>query len=146
MTQSTPIYTTPFEAEAAFYNALERMDINAMMDVWADDDTVICVHPFSERHHGREEVAQGWRDHFATANTQVRIELNHPQYTQTSRLAVHVLYQYAYVGPGRCPQPPSIVTNIYKLTPEGWRMVMHQASPTAIPERPRESAMMKSLH
>lgn len=142
---TAPVFTTPFEAEAAFYNALERMDIDAMMNVWANDDTVICVQPFSDRQHGRDEVEQSWREVFA-AKMQTRIELNHPQYTQSPRLAVHVLYQHAYVGPARCPQPPLIVTNIYKLTSDGWKMVMHQTSPTSIPERAHTAVQVKMMH
>ena len=35
----------PSHAEAAFYAAFERADVDAMMAVWSDDEAVFCVHP-----------------------------------------------------------------------------------------------------
>ena len=125
---SKKIYATPFEAENAFYDALENLDVDAMMDVWASDDTVVCVLPFSERHHGQDEVLQGWLDYFCTLEP-VKVQLHQPQYTHGPRLAVHVLYQHSHTSHGNHPTPTLVVTNIYKKTGEGWEMIMHQASP-----------------
>jgi len=54
-------FLTPQEAEAAFYEALERGDLDAMMEVWAEDDEVSCIHPGGPRLTGYEQVreAQG---------------------------------------------------------------------------------------
>ena len=35
--RNKPIFPTPQDAEAAFYEALERADLEAMMAVWAED-------------------------------------------------------------------------------------------------------------
>ena len=35
------MYQTPQEAEAAFYDAFQRADLDAMKKVWADDDDVL---------------------------------------------------------------------------------------------------------
>ena len=129
---SKKFYATPFEAENAFYDALEKLDVDAMMDVWADDDTVVCVLPFNERLHGHDEVLQGWLDFFCTQEP-VRVQLHQPQYTHGPRLAVHVLYQHAHSASGNHPKPTLIVTNIYKKSSEGWQMIMHQASPLEQP-------------
>ena len=125
---SKRFYATPFEAENAFYDALENLDVDAMMNVWSDDETVVCVLPFSERQHGRDEVLQGWLDYFCTLEP-IKVQLHQPQYTHGPRLAVHVLYQHAYTASGNHPKPTLIVTNIYKKTNEEWQMIMHQASP-----------------
>ena len=37
------LFTTPQDAEAAFYDAFEKSDLDAMMGVWADDDDIVCV-------------------------------------------------------------------------------------------------------
>ena len=41
-------FYTPQEAEAAFYAAFIKRDINAMMAVWAEDDNVACIHPLGQ--------------------------------------------------------------------------------------------------
>ena len=40
-----PLLVTPEDAETAFYAAFERGDLQAMMTVWAEDETIVCVHP-----------------------------------------------------------------------------------------------------
>ena len=37
------MYKTPREAEAAFYDAFQRADLDAMKQVWANDDDVMDV-------------------------------------------------------------------------------------------------------
>ena len=33
------------EVEAAFYDALHRADLEALMALWADDEEIVCIHP-----------------------------------------------------------------------------------------------------
>ena len=54
-----PPLQTPLSAEAveeAFYDAMRRGDLAAMMALWADEDEVICAHPNGPRHVGLEAV------------------------------------------------------------------------------------------
>ncbi|MCX7168975.1 MAG: nuclear transport factor 2 family protein, partial [Proteobacteria bacterium] len=37
------IFPTPQDAEAAFYDALERADLEALMAVWAEDEEIVCI-------------------------------------------------------------------------------------------------------
>ena len=46
---TTKIFATPQDCEAAFYEALERSDLEAMMLVWSEDEEVLCVHPGGAR-------------------------------------------------------------------------------------------------
>jgi len=48
----TTNYLTPADAEMAFYDALERNDLEDMMAVWLDNDAVVCVHPGASRLEG----------------------------------------------------------------------------------------------
>jgi hypothetical protein len=41
---SSSIFTSPEEAESAFYAALARADLDGMMAVWSEDEEVVCVH------------------------------------------------------------------------------------------------------
>ena len=54
-----PLYTTPQDAEAAFYDALERADLEAMMGVWAEDEEIVCVLPGGPRLAGYSAVREG---------------------------------------------------------------------------------------
>ena len=40
---------TADDIEAAFYEALQRGDVDALMACWADEDEVFCVHPGGPR-------------------------------------------------------------------------------------------------
>ena len=60
------LFPTPQDAETAFYEALTKCDLEAMMAVWGDDDDVYCVHPNGARITGVEQVRESWRQIFAS--------------------------------------------------------------------------------
>src|SRR5688572_19635668 len=49
------------QANAAFYEAFERLDLDAMSSLWARTVTVTCVHPGWDMVSGYEAVMQSWR-------------------------------------------------------------------------------------
>jgi len=53
-------FPTPQDAEAAFYEALEAGEIEAMMEVWAEDEEIVCVHPGGARLAGYDQVRESW--------------------------------------------------------------------------------------
>lgn len=122
-----PIFPTPQDAEAAFYDAFEKTDLEAMMAVWADDD-IICVHPGGTRLAGVAEVRESWRQIFA-GGQQLQFQLRHRQSVRAMMVAMHSLYEYILIVGEAQPRVPVIATNIYLNTDFGWRMVMHHASP-----------------
>ena len=82
------LFATPQDAEAAFYEALEKSDLDAMMAVWADDDDIVCVHPGGVRLSGVAQVREAWRQIFAGGQT-LRFRLRHQQSLNGMTLAVH---------------------------------------------------------
>ena len=128
------LFTTPQDAEAAFYDAFEKSDLDAMMGVWADDDDIVCVHPGGPRLTGAEQVREAWRQIFAGDQT-LRFRLRQQQTINGMTLVVHTVYeQITSAGEARARQPV-IATNVYMRTENGWRMVVHHASPApATPE------------
>jgi hypothetical protein len=40
-------FPTPEAAESAFYAAFEARSLDAMMAVWAGDDSIACIHPLA---------------------------------------------------------------------------------------------------
>lgn len=123
---AVPIFVTPQEAEEAFYDAIERRDIDAMMHVWADDDRVVCIHPGAPRLEGREEVGESWRQIFQNGEA-LHFTLADEHYTQDSVLAIHLVRECIEVE-GE-PSGVMLATNIYQFLDGSWRMVLHHASP-----------------
>lgn len=139
------IFTTPQDAEAAFYEAFEKADLDAMMAVWADDDDIVCVHPGGIRLSGMAPIREAWRRIFAGGQT-LRFQLRQQQSLNGMTLAVHSVYELISVAGEARARNPVIATNIYMRTANGWRMVVHHASPA--PPSPDSDAKRapKTLH
>lgn len=122
------IYTTPQQAEAAFYEAIERADLDAMMAVWAEDEEIICIHPGGPRLAGYAAVRDSWRQIFA-GGPRMRFTLANQVHSQGMLLSVHSLHEnITLVGESRRPAPV-VATNVYIRGALGWRMLVHHASP-----------------
>ncbi len=130
------IFPTAQDAENAFYEALERADLEAMMSVWAEDEEIVCVHPTGPRLTGQDEVRESWRQIFG-GGTGARVQVSLQALTTGVMFAVHsVLESFAVEGQA---QPAAVAaTNVYLRTPAGWRMLVHHASPA--PQRARDQA------
>jgi ketosteroid isomerase-like protein len=121
------LFATPQDAEAAFYEAFVKRDLETMMEVWSDDDDSYCVHPGGARISGIENIRESWRGIFASGQ-ELRFNLRESQHIHTVMLAVHSVYEHITVaGQSRTPQP-MIATNVYQRTERGWRMVAHHAA------------------
>lgn len=130
------LYANSQEAEAAFYDAFAKNDLEAMMDVWADEDEIYCVHPGAPRISGVENVRESWRRVFDSGQT-LRFQLRARHEIHGMMIAVHSVYeQIAVTGQGAM-RNPMLATNIYLRTDHGWRMVAHHASPAPALPAPR---------
>ena len=141
------LFASPQDAESAFYDALTKADLDAMMAVWADVDDVYCVHPNGARISGVERVRESWRQIFASGQS-LRFQLRESQYVQGMMLSVHSVYEHITIAGETRPRGPVITTNVYLRTERGWRMVAHHASPApaAAEPEPRRAAPPKTLH
>ena len=143
------LYASPQDAETAFYEALAKADLEAMMAVWADDDDIYCVHPNGTRISGVESVRESWRQIFSSGQT-LRFQLRDSQVVHGMMLAVHSVFEHITIAGETRPRPPVIATNIYLRTERGWRIVAHHASPVPAPatagSEPRRVAPPKTLH
>ena len=126
--QKKPIFTSPQEVEAAFYEALERGDLDAMMTVWSEDEEVVCVHPGGTRLTGYALVREGWR-HIFEGGRRLKVQLLALSTVHGPFAAVHsVIEQIAVVGEKHLAAPV-VATNVYVRGALGWRMIVHHASP-----------------
>lgn len=139
------LYATPQDAEAAFYDAFTRGDLEAMMAVWADDDEIYCVHPGGARVSGVAPVRESWRQIFASGQT-LRFQLRDQQYLHGMMLSAHSVYEHITVAGETRTRNPVIATNIYIRTERGWRMVAHHASPAPATVESQPRRQTKTLH
>ena len=71
------IFTSAEEAEEAFYDAIGRADLDALMSVWADDEEIVCIHPTGQCLTGHLAVRESWRGILANnPHLTVRIKRN----------------------------------------------------------------------
>ena len=122
-------FPTAQDAENAFYEALERADLEAMMAVWSEDEEIVCVHPAGQRLAGQEQVREVWRQMFA-GGPNMRVQITQKLVVSGMMVAVHSVQENITVTGEQRPRPLMVATNVYLRTPAGWRMAVHHASPT----------------
>ncbi|MEC4891695.1 MAG: nuclear transport factor 2 family protein [Oscillatoria sp. PMC 1051.18] len=116
-------------ANAAFYYAFEKKDIQAMSKVWSSGTGSLCVHPGGKIIQGWNDIHTSWEKIFqATQYLEIDTEI----------IAVEVSGDLGYVvlrenvlqiSRGRRLQAQSIATNIFAKMSQKWYMVHHHASP-----------------
>lgn len=129
MERKKPFYATPQDVEVAFYDALERADLEAMMTVWAEDEEIVCVHPTGPRLSGFAMVLESWRHIFA-GGPKMKITLSSQIQMQSMMLTVHSVHENITLSGEESSRPPVVATNVYVRGALGWRMLVHHASPS----------------
>ena len=133
------IFPTPQDVEAAFYEALERCDIDAMMTVWAEDEEVVCVHPGGPRLTGYAMIRDAWQRVFANGR-KLKVRLSQQTAVTTPFAMVSTVLEHIATVDDQNLSAPVAATNVYVRGALGWRMVAHHASPVppnSIGEAPR---------
>ena len=117
------------QAVRDFYEAFERLDIEALCACWEASDRAAVLHPGGRWLTGWEAVRESWEAILGGAQY-IEVEI--------SELTVHVDDPVAWVtcvervvapGPSGTGMSELSAVNVLALGPEGWRMVLHQASP-----------------
>ncbi|HXD07881.1 MAG TPA: nuclear transport factor 2 family protein [Burkholderiaceae bacterium] len=137
--------STPDDIEAQFYEALQQGDVERLMLVWSDEDEIACVHPNGPRMVGAGAIRAAFEAIFSSGAIDV-----HPDKVRrlhTHDCAVHHVLERVQVLSDEGPQLAfAIVTNVYLKTPQGWRMVLHHASPGMTRELQEISEAPSTLH
>lgn len=123
-------FATALEAESAFYEAFERGDLEAMMAVWAKRDDILCIHPSGPRLIGVDQVRRSWREIFRSG-PRLRFRLVSRRTLEGAGLVVSSLQENIEVAGETGQRHLVLATNILVLTPAGWLMLAHHASPAA---------------
>lgn len=122
-----PRFESPEAAEAAFYEALEHADVEAMMEVWAADEEIVCVHPGGSRLVGRIEVREAWRQIFMNG-TRLHFRIDGIEQLRTASVSVHNVMEHISVEGDPRAIDPVLATNVYVLGEGGWHLWLHHAA------------------
>ena len=133
------------DIEASFYEALQSADIERLMACWADDDEVVCVHPGGPRIVGITAIRATFEAIFS--NGSIRAWPQHVRKVEALASVVHNVLERVEVMSDTGPtQAYVLATNVYHKTVQGWRMVVHHASPGSQSEAQEINDSPQVLH
>ncbi|MFD3521853.1 nuclear transport factor 2 family protein [Streptomyces sp. NPDC058653] len=139
--KSTPSGTDKEQVDAlntAFYEAMERGDLDELSDLWLDGDNpaVSCVHPGWPVLTGRGEVLRSYA--LIMANTEyIQFFLTDVVVSVAGDTALVTCTENILSG-GPAEESGAlgplvgqlvVATNVFRRTPEGWRVWSHHGSP-----------------
>ncbi|HEY2255140.1 MAG TPA: nuclear transport factor 2 family protein [Variovorax sp.] len=144
-TRSGAIGGSADEIEAAFYESLQRGDVDALMQCWADEEEIFCVHPGGPRLVGSSAIRAAFEHMFGNGSilaTPARVRK-----VESIASAVHNVLERIEVLTAEGPRHAFVLaTNVYHRTAQGWRMVAHHASPGSVQEPGDASDLPQTLH
>ena len=124
-------HATPQEAEDAYYDAIDELDIEALMGVWEESEEVLCLLPMMPAQRGKGAIREAWSA-LLQPDHRLDMEVVHLSWIETGELAIHLVEERV-----KTPQQPEAqrvyASNIYRKGPQGWQLLMHQNSPTPPP-------------
>lgn len=137
---------TPDDVEAAFYEALQTGDIEKLMACWADEDDIACIHPGGPRLLGVRAIRAAFEALFSHGGA-VRVQPEQIRRVDSLASAVHhVLESVELIGAQGLAKAHVLATNVYHRTPQGWRLVVHHASPGTAEDAAHVSQGAQVLH
>jgi ketosteroid isomerase-like protein len=137
-------FASPEDVEQAFYDAIAKGDADLLIQLWAEEEETLCVHPTGVRLTGIVPIRESWRNIFVTAR--LRVQADQVAHWQSSVLAVHHLTEVLFVGEDPAPHGPLHVTHIYSRGAHGWRLVSRHASAADDGHQAMADAVPHTLH
>lgn len=127
--QAATFGVTPEQVEGAFYEALQSADIERLMACWADEDDIVCIHPGGPRVVGALAIRAAFDAIFGHEGS-IQVQAESIRRITAMASAVHNVLERIEVMTSEGPVHAFVqATNVYHLTPRGWRLVVHHASP-----------------
>ncbi|MEC5217479.1 ketosteroid isomerase-like protein [Actimicrobium sp. GrIS 1.19] len=125
MSRKKHLADTPDDTEVAFYDALGRADLDALMALWADDEEIVCIHPGAPRLIGHAAIRASWQAIFEQGGVHIHPLQLHVM--QNMMAATHSVLEQMRGADDRQDRHV-LATNVYVKTPLGWRIAVHHAS------------------
>lgn len=136
---------TPDDIESAFYEALRSGSLEKLMECWADEDEIACIHPGGPRLMGANAIRASFESLFC--NGGIQATQAHVSRVDSMASAVHhVLERVEVMTTDGLVQAYVMATNVYHKTAQGWRLVVHHASPGMPDEAQILAQRPKVLH
>ena len=117
-------------ANERFYSALENLDLAEMEGLWLQETWVQCIHPGWEAIVGWSGVRQSFEEIFASTRW-LRIIPTAVREVVFSDFAIVSCAENITLGGGKDSDldiAMAHATNVFRRTPEGWKLVVHHAS------------------
>lgn len=141
------VFATAEAAEEAFYDAMQRGDLAAMMALWAEDEDVTCVHPSGVRLVGLPAVRMSFEELFVSGRGGLDIRPAEVRSHQGAVIAVHsVIEKRVARGPAGSRVAVCTATNVYVKQANGWRIVLRQCTPWSGAGPSSNEPVVKVLH
>jgi len=133
------------ETESAFYEALQRGDIDLLMSCWADEDDIVCVHPGGLRVMGAAAIRASFEAIFA--NGVLPVQPARVRRLETPGCAVHSVLERIDANTAEGNQTAWVLTtNVYLKTALGWRLAAHHATAGLPHDEPEPHDNPTTLH
>lgn len=115
-------------ANAAFYDAFEQQDLDAMSRVWKHADDVRCAHPGEAPVKGWAAVQTSWARIFESTEF-FRVRVADVQVRETDALAVVICLELiTAVANGEAMEGTVAATNVFERVDGAWLLVHHHGS------------------
>jgi ketosteroid isomerase-like protein len=129
MLQAATLGGTPDDTEAAFYEGLRKGDVDLLMSCWADEDDIACIHPGGVRLLGAASIRAAFESMFGDGGA-IPVTAENIRRVDSLASAVHHVLERVTVATAAGTQHAYVTaTNVYHKTAQGWRLVVHHASP-----------------
>lgn len=127
------------EANEAFYQAFEKLDIQQMDTLWIKEDYVKCVHPGWEVRLGWQEVRDSWVLIF-NHTYEIKFSVNLLDVVIRGDWAwVVCLEMISTQDQGNWVEGRVLSTNLFELREGRWLLIHHHGSPLLTLEGKEES-------
>ena len=124
-------FALPQDAEDAYYDAIDENDLEAMMSVWEDSAETLCLLPMMPAQRGSAAIRQAWEP-LLGSEFKLDMEIQHLCWIEHGDIAIHLVEEHVR-SPGQPGKHTVYATNVYRKADNGWRILMHQNSPTPPP-------------
>lgn len=115
-------------ANEAFYRAFADRDVAGMEALWSEAVPIACVHPGWAALTTREDVIESWR-RILSSEGSPHIQCRRPEAFVYGDIALVICYE-------QIQNNVLVATNMFRREGRQWKMIHHQAGPSAqaVPE------------
>ena len=124
------------DANESFYQAFNRGDLNLMKSVWAQNDSVACIHPGWEILRGFDVIIDSWEKIFVGSEN-LEIKLSDIQVSGDGGMVWVSCQENLFAMSMSGVQVSKVhATNLFEKVGDQWKMVLHHAS--SVPQLSRQ--------